>query len=137
MAVGFFDTGFIQRQRLAALADAPPAPQSTFLDGLLRLAPWAIAIGVVWWLLRDARDRDADDTPRENPDVGDEAELHSLTYKERKRGESRAELFEHQFGEDGGPKPKLAVDKRGDLKIKRGRGRNRSAYRVRDSWIEN
>lgn len=55
-------------------------------------------------------------------------ELHSVVYKERKPGDKRPHLYEHQFGEEGGPKPRLVWDGR-NLKIKGGRAR------VRGGWI--
>jgi hypothetical protein len=55
-------------------------------------------------------------------------ELHSVVYKERKPGDGRPHLYEHEFGEGGGPKPRLAWDGR-KLKIQGGRAT------VRKGWI--
>ena len=54
-------------------------------------------------------------------------ELHSVTYRERKRGDGRPELYEHEFE---GRKPRLSV-RGGNLNIRRAGSR----YRVRDGWI--
>lgn len=54
-------------------------------------------------------------------------ELHSVTYRERKGGDGRAELYEHEFE---GTRPRLAFDGR-NLKIARAGSR----YTVRKGWI--
>jgi len=61
---------------------------------------------------------------------GGNVELHAVTYKEKKKGDDRPELYEHVFGEEGGRKPRLAFDGR-DLDIKRAGSR----YTVKDGWI--
>jgi hypothetical protein len=61
---------------------------------------------------------------------GGNVKLHAVTYKERKKGDGRPELYEHVFGEEGGKKPRLAFDGR-DLDIKRAGSR----YTVKDGWI--
>jgi hypothetical protein len=66
---------------------------------------------------------------------GGSVELHSVIYKDRKSDDKKPELYEHEFGERGGKKPRLQFDGR-NLKIKRAGAK----YSVKkdgsgDSWI--